>query len=140
MTAAGLEPTATLLVNELSIIYQNWPNDWVVVGTYLYGATDCLFLSCYRNFLLNGRVFVYKLSGYGFEYRCSHLTFRCRVCFEQDNTLPNTVLWNTYTKFPFGGLSFEFRNISISNHTVSSPIRATFSNFLVFCRFIWRTL
>ena len=32
---------------------------------------------------LNGWVFVYKLSGCGFESRCSHLIFRYGACFEQ---------------------------------------------------------
>ena len=32
---------------------------------------------------LNGLVFVYKLSGCGFESRCSHLIFRYGACFEQ---------------------------------------------------------
>ena len=31
---------------------------------------------------LNGRVFVYELSGCGFESHCSHLNFRSRACFE----------------------------------------------------------
>ena len=34
--------------------------------------------------LLNGRVFVYELSGCGFESRWSHLNFRFRTCFEQE--------------------------------------------------------
>ena len=28
-------------------------------------------------------MFVYELSGCGFETSCSHLNFRCRACFEQ---------------------------------------------------------
>ena len=32
---------------------------------------------------LNSWVFVYKLSGCGFEYRYSHLNFRYRSCFKQ---------------------------------------------------------
>ena len=32
---------------------------------------------------LNGWVFVYKLSGSEFEWRCNHLNFRYPVCFEQ---------------------------------------------------------
>ena len=31
----------------------------------------------------NGWVFVYELSGSGFESSCSHLNFRFRACFEQ---------------------------------------------------------
>ena len=37
----------------------------------------------------NGWVFVYKLSGSGFESSCSHLNFRFRACFEQG------VPWNS---------------------------------------------
>ena len=33
--------------------------------------------------LLNGWVFVYELSGYGFESSCSHLNFRFCACFKQ---------------------------------------------------------
>ena len=32
---------------------------------------------------LNGGVLVYELSSCGFEFRCSHLKFRYRACFEQ---------------------------------------------------------
>ena len=32
---------------------------------------------------LNGSVFVYQLSGSGFESRCCHLYFRYHACFEQ---------------------------------------------------------
>ena len=32
---------------------------------------------------LNGWVFVYELSGCGFESSCSHIIFRFRACFEQ---------------------------------------------------------
>ena len=32
---------------------------------------------------INGWVFVYELSGCGFESRCSHFNFRFRACFEQ---------------------------------------------------------
>ena len=32
---------------------------------------------------LNGRVFVYELSGCGFESSGSHLNFRFRACFDQ---------------------------------------------------------
>ena len=32
---------------------------------------------------INGCVFVYELSGYGFESCCSHLNFRYRACFEE---------------------------------------------------------
>ena len=38
---------------------------------------------------LNGWVFVYEVSGYGFESRCCHLNFRCRAYFEQE------VLWHS---------------------------------------------
>ena len=62
-----------------------------VVSTYLYGAFDCMFLSCHVSVSkwihtpvwLNGWVFVYELSGCGFESSCSHLNFRFRACFEQ---------------------------------------------------------
>ena len=38
---------------------------------------------------LNGWVFVYKLSGYGFESCCSYLNYRICTCFEQG------VLWHS---------------------------------------------
>ena len=41
------------------------------------------WLSCVVNTYLNGWVFVYELSGCGFESSCSHLNFRFRGCFEQ---------------------------------------------------------
>ena len=61
-----------------------------VVSSCLYGAFDCLFLSCHvRSYhviwsvWLNGWVFVYKLSGFGFEFRCSHFNLRYCACLEQ---------------------------------------------------------
>ena len=39
--------------------------------------------SIIRPVWLNGWVFVYELSGCGFESTCSHLNFRFRACFEQ---------------------------------------------------------
>ena len=36
-----------------------------------------------RKRTLNHLVFVYELSGCGFESRCSRLNFRFRACFEQ---------------------------------------------------------
>ena len=55
-----------------------------VASTYLYGAFDCMFLSCdIRRVWLNSWVFVYEFSGCGFESLCSHLNFRYRACFEE---------------------------------------------------------
>ena len=50
----------------------------------------------------NGWVFVYKLSGSGFESSCSHLNFRFWACFEQGvpwhsgNYRVWIYFWNTY--------------------------------------------
>ena len=40
-------------------------------------------LAKFRPVWLNGRVFVYELSGCGFESHCCHFNFRYGVCFEQ---------------------------------------------------------
>ena len=53
LTATGLEPRTTWFVNKHSTI---WPIGWV---------------------------FVYELSGSGFESSCSHLKFRFHTCFEE---------------------------------------------------------
>ena len=49
-----------------------------VVSTYLYGAFDCMFLSCHIrvSVWLNGWVIVYEISDCGFEASCSHLNFK----------------------------------------------------------------
>ena len=52
---------------------------WVLVCTV--HLTVC-FLSCHVH-VSNGWVFIYELSGSGFEFSCSHLNFRFRACFEQ---------------------------------------------------------
>ena len=62
-----------------------------VVSTYLYGAFDCMFLSChvrvsewiYTLYLPECQSGCSCLSGCGFESSCSHLNFRFRACFEQ---------------------------------------------------------
>ena len=69
-----------------------------VVSTYLYGAFDCMLLSCrvcvwmivvMSRKPLNCWVIVYELSGCGFKSRCCHLNFRYCTCFEQG------VLWHS---------------------------------------------
>ena len=40
-------------------------------------------LNQFRPVLLNGSVFIYELSGCGFDSRCSHLKVRYRALFEQ---------------------------------------------------------
>ena len=61
-----------------------------VASTYLYGAFDCMFLSCdIRRVWLNSWVFLYELSGCGFESLCNHLNFKYRACFEEG------VPWNS---------------------------------------------
>ena len=57
VTATGLEPTITYFVNEHMV-------EW--------------------NEHKNYSVFIYKLSGCGFESRCSRLIFRYCACFEQE--------------------------------------------------------
>ena len=51
-----------------------------LIFIYLY----VLIMPCTRfRFWLNGWMFVYELSGCGFESSCSHLNFRFCSCFEQ---------------------------------------------------------
>ena len=67
-----------------------------VVSTYLYGAFDCMLLSCHVR--ISGWIYTLYLpgcqgtpclkqapylSGCGFESLCSHLNFRYCACFEQ---------------------------------------------------------
>ena len=40
------EVYVTVYVNKHSAIWLYWRNDWAVVSTYLYGAFDCVLLSC----------------------------------------------------------------------------------------------
>ena len=85
------------LVHKRTLNYLAKVAKWLncVVSTYLYGAFDCMFLSCHVRVTewihtlylheCQGTpwVFVYELSGCGFESSCSHLNFRFRACFEQ---------------------------------------------------------
>ena len=48
-------------------------------GTNKYSQHSSVILQLW----LNDRVFVYELSGCGFQSSCSHLNFRFRDCFEQ---------------------------------------------------------
>ena len=50
-----------------------------VLSTYLCIGFDCMFLSYH----VRVSVFVFELSGAGFESSCSHFNFRFRACFEQ---------------------------------------------------------
>ena len=54
----------------------------------LFDTVQRYVMLCYVFFILksvwpNGWVFVYKLSGSGFESSCIHLNFTLRACFEQ---------------------------------------------------------
>ena len=74
----------------------------------------CIYTTCYKSFLpnkhpdkliyicyccwsawLNGWMFIYELSGSGFESSCSHLNFRYRACFEQGDPWHscNYIVW-----------------------------------------------
>ena len=58
------------------------------IKQYSMSLSDCNETRTHNQLVrLNGWVFVYDLSGCGFEPRCSHLNFRFRACFEQG------VLW-----------------------------------------------
>ena len=82
------------LVHKRTLNYLAKLAKWLscVVSTYLYGAFNCMFLSCRvrvsewihtlylpellarsRREIWSGWVFVYELSGCGFESSCSHL-------------------------------------------------------------------
>ena len=79
------------LVREGTINHLAKLANWLscVVSTYVYGT---LFNHCVSIILpvwLNGWVFIYGLSGCGFESRCCQLNFRYGVCFEQG------VLWHS---------------------------------------------
>ena len=47
VTATELEPTPTLIVNEHSTIYPNWPNDWAMLWALICMVHRLCVLSCY---------------------------------------------------------------------------------------------
>ena len=47
------------------------------------GAIECRFTLKLVPVWLNGWVFVYELSGWGFQSHCGHSNFRYGACFEQ---------------------------------------------------------
>ena len=58
--------------------------DMIITYSQVHRTDKCLqHISIIWPVWLNGWVFVYKLSGCGFESRCFHLNFRYRTCFEQ---------------------------------------------------------
>ena len=69
---------------------------------------------------LNGWVFVYELSGCGFESSCSHLNFRFRACFEQG------VRWHSssYTVW------FTLKRVRDTTRTYSQLTRKGCSNYI----------
>ena len=57
------------------------------VSTYLYGAFECTDKYSEHSSIIwplwpNGWVFIYELSGSGFESSCNHLNFRFCACIE----------------------------------------------------------
>ena len=61
---------------------------WTVCSYHATHTFQSSVMEQYRSIIwpvwLNGRVFLYKLSGSGFKFRCLHLNFRSHVCFEQN--------------------------------------------------------
>ena len=104
LTTTGLEPRTTYFLNEHSIIWPHWPSSWL---------------------------FVYELSGFGFESSCSQLNFKIRTCFEQGvpwhsgnyrvlihsktrtwhdkNIQPFLFIGTTFAFFPFWGQRATFK-------------------------------
>ena len=81
-----------ILKNHGNIFGCNWPTDWAMLWVLISTVHLAMYvlimsLTCFRvnsHFVfLFYWVFVYELSGCGFESRCSHLNFRYRACFEQ---------------------------------------------------------
>ena len=89
------------LVHKRTQVWNNWPKYWVVLWVLISTATwwkhtlKCTVqVSTHNTVQLFGQlgrigVFVYELSGCGFESSCSHLNFRFRTSFEQG------VPWNS---------------------------------------------
>ena len=48
----------------------------------LYSLPECQGTSCSKQAPFDGWVFIYELSGCGFEFCCCHLNFRYGACFE----------------------------------------------------------
>ena len=69
--------------------------------------------------LRNGWVFVYKLSGCGFQSSCSHLIFRCRTCFMQ------RVPWHS-GKYRLW-IHFEIRAL----HNINIPSKVSYREVLI---------
>ena len=53
------------------------------VNTIRSNLTDCNGTRTHNHLVHKRTVFVYELSGCGFEFRCSHLIFRYGACFDQ---------------------------------------------------------
>ena len=64
----------------ISLVYYRFKVDWTIIQPLQLDSNP--FDSSWPAWL-NGWVFVYELSGCGFESSCSHFTFRFRACFEQ---------------------------------------------------------
>ena len=53
-------------------------------------SIDCMFLSCHVC-VTNGWVFVYELSGCGFESSCSHMeSINCKCCWDVEQNPKTT--------------------------------------------------
>ena len=88
VTAKELESTTTYLVNEYLTIKPNWPNDWAVLWVLICTMHLTVYHchACSSNIwpvCINGWMFIYQLSGCGFESCCYHLNFKYNTCFEQ---------------------------------------------------------
>ena len=98
---------------------------------------------------LNGWVFVYELSGSGFESSCCHLNFRFRACFEQGVHwhLSNYRVWihsktRTWRDKNIQSKNIIFKNFSYLETTslITFPkASAKKKNVTFFFKFCWKS-
>ena len=79
-------------------------------------------------------MFVYELSVCGFEFRCSHLNFRYRVCFEQG--VPwhsgNSRVWIYYKTCTWHDKNMQLKNNSLWHKENPKARLKTESNFTIY--------
>ena len=93
---------------------------------------------------LNGWPFVYKLNGCWLEFRCCHLNFRYRACFDQGVSwfcewCDNNIQLNLYTWFcewKFRGTSFRV-NDGFKRDYLQSISSATINISCLLAQYVW---
>ena len=114
---------------EKSYVLNGWPQTNIVECFLCNGTAKYTKASRPEPNWPNGWVFVYELSGSGFESNFNHLNFRFRGCFEEGVDIQTTTECGFTPKRIRDMTKFEFELVTREFELVTRGSELTFLNF-----------